>query len=397
MFRAQRAGSGLSALCSSSLFIITMRSRRGLATVLFAIQFLPLAFASDAVRIAATPIDGKERTGESVTVESLESGGHQITSTAAGTLSLYTANPNRVDIPAVIGKSLRVNDKQKFEPRFPLQTGIQYFVAVGSEGDSGKSRLFSFSLPKPEREPTARVAAVFPSADTLPENLLKFYVHFSEPMSAGDSYKHVRLLDERGDPVELPFLELGEELWDGENRRFTLLFDPGRVKSGLLPRRESGAVLESGKRYTLEILNTWRDANGQPLKASFRKSFQVGKPDGESPRVEAWKIASPRAGALDPLEIEFEESLDEALLHRLIEVRDPSGNPIEGTIAIDRNERRWRLTPARPWGEGRYQIQVRTLLEDVAGNSVGRPFEVDLEASDGRRPEPFVFREFTIR
>ncbi len=80
----------------------------------------------------------------------------------------------------------------------------------------------------PHRRATV-VAAVYPSAQVLPENLLRFYIQFSAPMSRGEAYRHIHLLDAVGKPVPDPFLELDEELWSGDGCRFTLLFDPGRI------------------------------------------------------------------------------------------------------------------------------------------------------------------------
>ena len=48
------------------------------------------------------------------------------------------------------------------------------------------------------------VEAVYPTAERLPENQLKFYLHFSAPMSRGEAYRRVQLLDEKGKAVELP-------------------------------------------------------------------------------------------------------------------------------------------------------------------------------------------------
>ena len=78
-----------------------------------------------------------------------------------------------------------------------------------------------------------RVVAVYPSSATLPENQLRFYLHFSAPMSRGEVYQHLQLLDQDGKPIVLPFLEIGEELWDTTGQRLTLLIDPGRIKRGL--------------------------------------------------------------------------------------------------------------------------------------------------------------------
>ena len=113
----------------------------------------------------------------------------------------------------------------------------------------------------------------------MPENLLKFYLHFSAPMSRGEAYRRIHLLDADGNEVADPFLELGEELWDRDMRRFTLLFDPGRIKRGLKPREEVGPVLEEGKQYTLVVDRDWLDATGYPLAAKMRKTFRALAPD----------------------------------------------------------------------------------------------------------------------
>ena len=129
-----------------------------------------------------------------------------------------------------------------------------------------------------ERRPTV-VEAIYPSSDVLPENQLKFYIHFSAPMSRGDSYRHIRLLDAKGKPVEAPFLELAEELWDDSGRRLTLLLDPGRVKRDLKPHKEVGRAIVDGGRYTLVIrrrLARCREASR--WVARFARSFALPRP-----------------------------------------------------------------------------------------------------------------------
>src|SRR5262249_18400476 len=128
--------------------------------------------------------------------------------------------------------------------------------------------------PKPPGPPT-KVAQVYPTADVLPENLLRLYLHFTAPMRRGGAYDCGRIPPGAGKEVVTPFLTLGEELWDPSGRRLTLLLDPGRVKQGLKPREELGPVLEAGKKYTLVIDGRWRDAEGQPLGQDFRKSFRA--------------------------------------------------------------------------------------------------------------------------
>src|SRR5437762_8966838 len=98
-------------------------------------------------------------------------------------------------------------------------------------------------------------------------------------MRRGHIYEHIRLLDHAGKDVELPFLEINEELWNPDMTRLTLFIDPGRIKRGVKPLEEVGPALENGKRFTLSIDSAWQDAQGQPLKAGFQKTFRVGPTD----------------------------------------------------------------------------------------------------------------------
>jgi hypothetical protein len=153
---------------------------------------------------------------------------------------------------------------------------------------------------------------------------------------------------------------------------------PGRVKKGLKPPAELGPILEEGKRYTLVIDRRWNDAKGNPLKESFRKSFRAGPPEDQFPDLKTWRMEAPRAGTVQPLRVTFPKPLDHALLERLLWVTDPKGRRVAGTVAVTDAETRWHWTPKQPWSEGIHALVVDTQLEDVAGNSVKSPFEVDV-------------------
>ena len=154
-------------------------------------------------------------------------------------------------------------------------------------------------------------------------------------MSRGEAYRRIKLLEAAtGKRVDAPFLELDEELWSPDGTRFTLLFDPGRIKRGLRPREEVGPVLEAGKSYSLVIDRHWLDASGNLLKAGFRKTFRVGPPDETSPDPKTWTIDAPRAGSRDPLEVRFPEPLDRALLDRLIWVENADAKVVAGQISL---------------------------------------------------------------
>ena len=298
--------------------------------------------------------------------------------TTVFSLHVQRAGKSREGQPAVLG-SLRLDkDVVRFTPRFPLTPGVRYLAVLDLAKLDGKDKPIEtvVSLPKPDRKPSATVSHVYPSDDRLPENLLKFYIHFSAPMDSGNSYRHIELLDEKGKAIDLPFLELDQELWNPQGTRFTLFFDPGRIKRGLKPREEVGPALEEGKRYTLVIKRTWKDAEGMPLKEVFRKRFTVTAPDDLPPEPKKWKLKSPTGSSA--LRVTFPKAMDHALLERMLWVIDARGNKVAGKVAVEEKETVWLFTPARAWEPGAYQLVADTRLEDRSGNSIGRPFEIDI-------------------
>jgi hypothetical protein len=287
----------------------------------------------------------------------------------------------------MLGEYMVADGVLLFTPRFPLRSGA--FVArldasrlPGAAGAAAIEKRFRFTPPPPAGPPAA-VAAVYPSADVLPENLLRLYVHFTAPMRRGEAYDHLRILDAAGKPIETPFLTLGEELWDPGGRRLTLLLDPGRVKHDLKPRQELGPVLEAGKSYTLVIDGRWRDAEGRPLSKEFRKAFKTVAAETRPVEPAGWKLQPPPAATREPVVVTFPKPLDHALLQHVMVIKDAAGRPVEGDGAVGEKETRWQFTPKRPWAAGEYVLEVDSVLEDVAGNRVGRAFEVDEE-----RPAP---------
>ena len=196
----------------------------------------------------------------------------------------------------------------------------------------------------------------------------------------------------------LPFLEIDEELWNPELTRLTLLIDPGRIKRGLRPLEEVGPSMQVGHSYTLIIRSEWKDARGVPLKSEARKTFRVTVPDRAPPDPAMWKITPPVAAARNPLVVTFEQPMDHALAMRLIRVRDEQGRDVPGDVELADEETTWRFTPQKAWVEGRNLLTVNTIIEDLAGNSVGRPFEVDLfDRIDRRVTSEKVSLSFEIK
>ena len=243
------------------------------------------------------------------------------------------------------------------------------------------------------------VVGISPSADSLPANLLRFYIEFSSPMRLNEAGAHLALLDARGVEVRNVFLRYKEELWDGRRRRLTVFFDPGRIKRGLRPNLEPGMPLAVGRRYTLRVRAGWRDATGAPLAQPFSKTFTVIAPLRTRLEVSEWRISNPRIGTHDSLVVTVPRPLDHALALRLIGVEDAAGTPLRGSIALENHDRRIVLRPSRAWRRGEYHLVVGGTLEDIAGNSVQRAFDVDHHdaSSHGDDALELVRRRFATR
>ncbi len=307
----------------------------------------------------------------------------------AAVLAVFAEQPGgAATMPPMAGRWRIVGSNLRFAPQFPLVRGVRYRAELRVGGVV--AAISFFQMPADTAVATTVVARVFPSASVLPENQLKFYVHFSAPMSRGGVYGHIRIRDAAGQPIDLPFLELDEELWDLTMTRLTLLIDPGRIKRGVKPLEDIGPVFEAGKKYSLSVDVACIDANGRRLRAGFEKKFGIGAADRMPPDPARWKIRAPAAGTRAPLVVEFDEPLDHALALRMIRVvvRERSEVETSGEAALADEERRWSFTPAQPWPRGNFDLTVERTIEDLAGNNIGKTFDVDLLEQVDRRDEP---------
>ena len=297
------------------------------------------------------------------------------------------------ELPPVLGDYAVHAGALRFTPRYPFDAGQRYEVvfdpsslpsARGSSAPAPARALRTVvEMPAPDREPSTRVVAVYPTGPEVPENHLRLYIVFSAPMGLRAGGAHVRLLDEHGQPLADPFLPLDVDLWNADRTRFTVLYDPGRVKRGIRPNAELGRPLEGGRRYTLVVDAAWRDAAGQPLVAPFRREFRVGPARERALDPADWRLDLPALGTRDPLAVRFPVPLDYGLLQRALGVATGDDRPLAGEIRVEQGETRWTFTPRAPWRPGEYRLVAAATLEDVAGNRIGRPFEVDATEARG--------------
>ena len=287
-----------------------------------------------------------------------------------------------------------------FQPRFPLLPGEKYQVRF----DSTKLPGLTVRRPQPvvreyqlaAEEPSAppRLTGIYPSGSEVPANHLKFYLLFSEPMQPGNIFIYFKLLDARGAEVPEPFRET--ELWSVDGRRLTLWFHPGRQKTGVNLNVEIGPVMVEGQRYTLVVSSDWPSQRGMPLGRAIEKSFRAGPADHTQPNADAWKLEPP-ATLRGELRVTFPEAYDWALLQSQLWVETAAGKRVPGRIEIGAGERDWSFAPVPAWRAGNYRLAAGSVLEDLAGNSLARPFEVDLQRVKPPAVGAVIYRSFTVK
>ncbi len=270
----------------------------------------------------------------------------------------------------VLGDYFFEDDKVIFKPIIAFTRGLKYKMYLRN------AVVDEIELPPVNAATVPEVAAVYPALDTLPENLLKFYISFSKPMQEGDALNHIHLIKDGHDTLSSVFLDL--ELWNNERTLLTLWLDPGRIKRDLQPNKLLGPPLNKGFRYRLAINKDWQDAEGILLKQEFTKNFFAGPRDSLSPHLETWTIDTPEANTKEQLKISFHESLDHVLAENTISVADTNGNEIKGKLRANDNGTIVYFIPDTEWKQGSYLLQIESRLEDLAGNNLDRLFDTDL-------------------
>jgi len=279
----------------------------------------------------------------------------------------------------------------RFRPSLPLLPGQTYTARLERPGLSLRAEHRT-AAPAPAAAP--KLLSIYPTSDRLPANHLKFYLVFSEPMESGVFLQHCRLVNAREQAVEAPFRET--ELWSPDGRRLTLWFHPGRQKTGVNLNVEFGPVLTEGGDYRLVIDGRWPSARGAALGGDVSKFFHTVPPLHEQLNVKNWQVHPPAAGTREPLRVAFPLPLDWATLQRQLRVTTAAG-AVSGVISVERGEQEWRFVPERPWRTGPHELRVGTAIEDHAGNSLARPFEVNLQQRALRAVEPEIGVPFLVR
>ena len=271
----------------------------------------------------------------------------------------------------IAGKKELRKDTLLFRPLIPFQPGMTYEIRL----DSGINHSFRI----PERKTSVPwVVQIYPTADSLPSNLLKFYISFSEPMAEGNPYPYLHLVSAEGDTLQQAFLNQLPALWNEDQTILSLWLDPGRIKRDLELNKRLGNPMEAGQIYQLVVGSGFKSQKGTSLQKEIQKSFTTTSADRNKPDLANWNMELPKAGSTVPLKITFNEPMDYLSTRGRISVlRD--GKPVEGTVRLLPGENKWEFIPYSLWEKGAYTIRADARMEDLAGNNLNRLFDRDVK------------------
>ncbi|PKP45716.1 MAG: hypothetical protein CVT95_08310 [Bacteroidetes bacterium HGW-Bacteroidetes-12] len=245
------------------------------------------------------------------------------------------------------------------------------------------------------QESKPKIIEVYPTTDSIPVNILRFYIHFSAPMQEMDILKHIKLTNQDGKNITGVFFENQYELWNESRTEVTLIVDPGRVKLGLLANNTMGRAFDEGKKYTLIIDSLLMDFNDRKLSESFTKTFIAVKEDMQPPDPKSWKVLLPKANTKEAIVIDFKDKIDHISAYTLIKIIK-NGTEIKGDILLVNEEQKWAFNPHKNWEKGSYQIHINSSLEDIAANSVNQIFDHKTSDYNTKSKDDFILN-FNIK
>ncbi|MEB2774213.1 Ig-like domain-containing protein [Algoriphagus sp. D3-2-R+10] len=278
---------------------------------------------------------------------------------------------NRVPI---LGEFKEEENLAVFLPLIPFTRGQRYEV-FGAERKLGDVLIPDLNA----KEANLSLVEIYPTKDTVPENLLKLFLKFSKPMREGESLSYLTLIKGTSDTLSGVFLDLQPELWNEDQTLLTVWLDPGRIKRDLIPNLEMGAPLTNSEKYKLIVSSEWKGLNGGILDQTYTKDFFVTVRDSISPDPSDWILDIPIPGSKSALHINFNQSLDYSLLGDVFKIKYLESEKISGIWQIGIEEKSIAFTPTNEWQKGNYTLEIESRLEDLAGNNLSRLFETDLE------------------
>lgn len=268
---------------------------------------------------------------------------------------------------AVAGRYKHESNSLIFTPAFGFVVGQDYVVRI--QIPSANEELVPFKIRSEAPAQDVQITAIYPSGDLIPENTLRFYIHFSAPMQPHVAFDHIKLADIDGNSDEAAFMKFKQELWSEDRTRLTVLMDPGRIKRNVATNRELGPALLAGQQYRLVITDGWMPVQGKTALKKHSKTFSVGQALRELPDSDKWQFSPPRLNTRDGLAIKFDRPFDVGSLRKSVKIKTALGQVVKGVVTISDNETVWSFRPDDSWSSNTLAVVVDPNLEDVAGNN----------------------------
>lgn len=280
---------------------------------------------------------------------------------------------------SILGNFSKKKGNITFTPVIPFSQAHEYSIA-----HKGK-QIATFIVENEWDTKAPELLAIYPRRDTVPVNILKIYLEFSKPMQhVGSPLDFITVRDITTDIKVMPFLDLEAELWNKDHTRLTLWFDPGRIKTDLIPNKEKGLPLKENHSYSIHIDQRWKSANGIPLVSSYSKTIHVVGKDVKSPFPGNWTLAIPNKNSQSPVKIHFNETIDPILALESIRLfREDISVP--GNFKLSNTDDVILFEPSHFWEVGDYTLLINPILEDLSGNNLQKLFDSDLKRSSPKR------------
>ncbi len=290
----------------------------------------------------------------------------------------------------ILGSFSEKNGFICFTPVLPFSKTHEFGIA-----QNGK-QIANFKVNTTQTTRVPELLVIHPKHDTVPVNILKIYLEFSEPMQhVGSPLDFITIFDTTDSIEVYPFLDVAVELWNKSHTRLTLWFDPGRIKTDLIPNKEKGLPLKESHSYSITIDKNWKSEKGVPLGQSYSKSIHVIGKDMERPNPSNWVITSPEKNTNSPLQISFNEILDPVLALESIQLFH-GDSALSGNLELSHDGKTMLWEPYDVWKAGDYRIVIHPILEDLAGNNLHSLFDTDLRKPNSNN-EMVSSLEFTIQ
>ncbi|MDT0558858.1 Ig-like domain-containing protein [Ichthyenterobacterium sp. W332] len=300
----------------------------------------------------------------------------------------YLLKNNKLDENNVVRGVFKKNVQNvTFVPEFPFLQNVIYVLKY-SKG------AVEFSIPT-ENKNKPIVTQVYPTSNKLPVNLLRMYIQFSKPMKTINNLKHIKLFDAAGEEVKGVIFNNVYELWNDAQTQLTIIFDPARVKTGLIANEQLGRVLKPNQTYHL-VINNLQDVYGNSLKEPYTKTFSVIKEDIVSPDTDLWNILLPSPNNKIALQVDFGNSIDMmSLLHR-IRIYNSDNEIIKVSIHIGQEEKSIKFIQEEKWVKGNYTLKINSRLSDPSGNNLNGLFDHAIGSLKNKQEGKIISLPITI-